>query len=177
MIYLYKKAYNIPDDKLSIEVDPRSTDFGKIKIGNTRFDMWGGYQQWARTFAQIAFDESKSTVTGKIRGPEKFPFTTQWDRALRFAESKMSPTAALVKELMQGSKTYIGEDMTLGSTAYNKFIPMYIQDIVEAYMDGGLKMALPAGAAGFIGIGVQTYGKKKPTQPAVDFQDIVKDIF
>lgn len=177
MMYLYKLAYNIPDDELSIEPDPRSADFGKIKIGNTRFDVWAGYQQWARTFAQIMFDESKSSITGEIRTSKEFPFTTRWDRALRFAEGKMAPTSALVKELMQGSKTYIGEDMTLGTTAYQKFIPMYIQDIVEAYMDGGLKMALPAGAAGFLGIGVQTYGKKKPTQPTVDWQKIIEDAF
>jgi len=38
---------------------------------------------------------------------------------------------------------------------------MYIQDIAEAYKDGGLGIAVPAGALAFLGVGVQTYGKKK----------------
>ena len=78
---------------------------------------------------------------------------------------------------MAGAKTFEGEDITVESVLWNKFVPMVIQDIADAYRDGGLGIATPAGTGAFFGLGVQTYGKKKPTQPTVDFQDLIKDIF
>jgi hypothetical protein len=33
---------------VQVEDDPRSSDFGKIRIGDTRIDFWGGYSQIAR---------------------------------------------------------------------------------------------------------------------------------
>ncbi len=52
------------DDDFSIETDPRSTDFMKIKYGNIYFDPWGGFQQVARTLAQ--FISGKVKVNGRI---------------------------------------------------------------------------------------------------------------
>ena len=43
-----------------VEMDPRSTDFGKIQIGPTRIDPWGGFQQIARTAAQLLSGQRKS---------------------------------------------------------------------------------------------------------------------
>jgi hypothetical protein len=38
----------------SVSLDPRSSDFGKIKIGNTRIDPWGGFAQVAKFIAQVS---------------------------------------------------------------------------------------------------------------------------
>ena len=38
-----------------------------------------------------------------------------------------------------------------------KFIPFYLQDIAEAYSEGGLNLAIGVGVPAFFGIGVQTY--------------------
>jgi len=163
MIKMYKEANNIPDRELSLETNPISADFGKIKIGNTRFDIWGGFQQWVRVIAQIATGERKNTTTGEIVSltKDEYPFTTRKEVLLRFIEGKMAPVPALVNELMAGGKTFTGEDMTLASVLREKFIPMYIQDIMEAYADGGMGKAVGAGGAAFFGIGVQTYPIKK----------------
>jgi len=163
LLVIYKKQKNIPDDELFIESDPRSSDFGKIKIGNTRFDIWAGFQQWVRVFAQVMTGKRKNTTTREIisLNKEEYPFTTRKEVMLRFIEGKLAPVPALVNELISGAKTYSGEDLTPELVMKNNFIPMYIQDISDAYKDGGLNLAIVAGNAAFFGVGIQTYQPKK----------------
>jgi hypothetical protein len=159
-IATYKKT--IAKDA-SIETDPRSSDFGKLRIGDTRWDIWGGFQQWARVMAQISTGQRKNTETGEIVSltKDEYPFTTRKEVLLRFIEGKLAPTPALINELMAGGKTFTGEDITFETIAREKFIPMYIQDIMEAYADGGLGRATGAGIPAFFGVGVQTWGRRE----------------
>lgn len=142
-----------------VEVNPKSSDFGKIKIGNTRWDIWGGFQQWTRVMTQVVTGERKSATSGKIvkLNKEQFPFTTRKDTALSFIEGKLAPVPALVRELIDGAKTFEGEDLTLKDAALTKLIPMYLQDLAEAYEDGGIGRVVGAGIPAFFGVGVQTY--------------------
>jgi hypothetical protein len=48
------------------ENDPRSADFGKIKVGNTRIDFWGSYLPYARLVTQLSTGERKVTATGAV---------------------------------------------------------------------------------------------------------------
>ena len=65
-----------------VELDPRSSDFGKGKVGNTRIDLWGGNQQLARTAAQLLTGQTKSPVTGDVKEIGKdFPFSDRADVA------------------------------------------------------------------------------------------------
>ena len=50
-----------------VEDDPRSSDLGKIRYGDTRWDIWGGFLQLVRTAIQAYTQQVKSTATGKIR--------------------------------------------------------------------------------------------------------------
>ena len=68
---------------------------------------------------------------------------------------------ALINELISGAKTFEGEDISLRTVAREKFIPMYIQDITEAYLDGGLGRSVGAGLPAFFGVGVQTWQERK----------------
>ena len=163
LIVAWKKANNISDEDLKVESDPRSSDWGKIKIKNTRFDIWAGFQQWARTFAQVASGQRKNTTTGEIVSltKDEYPFTTRKEVLLRFVEGKMAPAPALINELISGAKTFEGEDLSFETVVKEKFVFMYIQDIADAYKDAGLEMAFPAGTAAFFGVGVQTYLPKQ----------------
>ena len=149
-------------DDISVEKDPRSSDFGKIRVDNTRWDIWAGFQQWARVFTQVITGERKNTATGEIVSltKDEYPFTTRKETLLKFIEGKLAPVPALVNELVSGGKTFTGEDITLASVLKEKFIPMYIQDITEAYQEGGLGRAVGAGLPAFFGVGVQTWETK-----------------
>ena len=145
-----------------VEDDPRSSDFGKVRVGNTRYDIWGGFIQWARVFAQLITGQRKNTATGEIvsLSKEEYPFTTRKEVLLRFIEGKFAPVPAFINELISGAKTFEGEDITFETVVKEKFIPMYIQDIADAYTDGGFGRTIGAGTAAFFGVGVQTWQPK-----------------
>jgi len=79
-------------EQIEVELDWRSSDFGKIKAGGSRYDVWSGYTQIARAIGQLYSGESKSSGTGEIRS---IPRNEVLDR---FARSKFSPSMGMVSE-------------------------------------------------------------------------------
>jgi hypothetical protein len=148
-----------------VETDPRSSDFGKIRIGNTRIDTWGGFQQYARFIAQASTGQRKSTITGKVSNVDKntFPFTSRLDMVYRFGEQKLSPQAGLVTDALRG-ETMVGEPFDITREASERLMPLYIQDLYDATSGDNPVTAL-TGIPAFYGAGVQTYApqKKKST--------------
>ena len=145
----------------NVEIDPRSTDFGKIKIGNTRWDIWGGFQQWVRVFAQLATGKRKTTTKGEIvkLDPAKYPFESRLDVGQRFLAGKLAPVPSLIYELAQGQKLF-GEKITLPKEIIENSIPLYLQDMGEAIDENGIEAIFTTGIPAFFGVGVQTYQAK-----------------
>jgi hypothetical protein len=145
-----------------IELDPRSSDFGKIRIGKTRLDPWGGFVQVARLLAQVTTGERKTSSGQVVKTDGSSPYAgTRLSTIGRFAESKLNPQSGLVVDLLRG-KNFAGEDMTFESEAYANLTPLYLQDLKDAMQEfgplGGMAITVPA----FYGMGVQTY---TPTPP------------
>jgi hypothetical protein len=139
---------------VDVELDPRSTDWGRIRIGNTRFDTMGGLQPVFRTAAQMIMREGKSTVTG-----ETYPMNLGMT-ALRALQAKLAPGLGTLIDYMRG-ETYVGEEVTpslrnLKTQAWNRVAPFWFQDFVEAIRNGGPKMGF-LGVLSFFGAGVLTY--------------------
>ncbi len=142
-----------------VERDPRSSDFGKIQIGRTRVDAWAGFQQIARTMAQLVSGKGKAISSEEI-------FTkNRLETFGRFIQSKLSPVAGLAVELSSG-KTFLGEpipefrdEFELAQWAlYQKLAPLVLQDTIDAikYSQNKAATALSLPLA-FHGIGVQTF--------------------
>ncbi len=141
----------------SVEMDPRSSDFGKIRVGDTRYDVWAGNQQIARFIAMEASGQHNVNGRDVAYGRN----TT----ALNFLRSKLGPVTGLVWDVLKGT-TPTGDKVdtkpaNLRTMLFNEFTPMVVQDILDGVRDsgvaGGLK-ALPT----IVGMGTQTYA---PTQP------------
>lgn len=134
-------------------LDPRSADFGKLVIGDTRLDIWTGYLQYMRFAAQLLSGERKSSY-GNLNKADRSEI------AFRFLQSKSSPAFGLLVDLLKG-ENYMGEPIfneTTGfiKTARNRLVPLAVQDIMDAMeQDGvnGLWTAPPA----MLGIGTLTY--------------------
>jgi hypothetical protein len=144
---------------LKVEKDWRSSDFGKIKIGRTRIDIWGGFQQIIRTAAQLATGTGKAVSSGEL-------FTkNRLETFGRFIQSKLAPTPGLVIELAS-KKTFLGEPLPefknkaelMEWAIYQKLAPLVLQDTIDAFRYSESRaanaMVLPLA---FHGIGVQTF--------------------
>lgn len=141
----------------NVEMDPTSADFMKIRFGNTRYDILGGFQQPVRLAAQLISGKVKSSTTGKtmVLG-EGYRALTRPEIALRYLEYKQAPVVSFGVGLLRG-KNALGEKFDIPTEVANRFIPMVAQDMKDLYQEKGLEgiaMASPA----ILGVGVQTYG-------------------
>jgi hypothetical protein len=146
----------------SVEKDPRSSDFGKIKAGNTRFDVTGGMGSLTTLASRLLTMSTKSTMTGKVRdlNEDKFGAPTGKDVIYNFMEGKLSPAAATALTILKG-KTYSGEKPTLGKLATDLVVPLPVTNAMELYNDPNSAGVLAGTIADMVGIGTNTYSPKK----------------
>ena len=143
------------------EDDPRSADFGKIKIGNTRFDIFGGTLQYPRMAAQLLSGKIVSSTTGKfmVLGEKgKYRPLTRLDIAERFFENKEAPIVSFITNMLRGQNT-IGEEFHVTNEFLNRMVPMVVQDMIEVGNDN--PALLPSSLLAAFGVGMQTY-KSEP---------------
>jgi hypothetical protein len=142
---------------LGVEVDPRSADFMKIRVGNKRYDILGGFQQPIKTMAQMITGEIKSTTTGEILTlGEGYRATTRLDVATRFLKFKLSPISSFGVALLTGQAT-MGGKVDIPTEVGRLFAPMVAEDMFEVFNEEGLK-GLPLATPAVFGVGLQTYG-------------------
>jgi len=146
----------------TVGYDPRSADFAKLKFGNTRLDVLGGFQQYVRLASQLATGKSISSTTGQVMklGP-KFGQMTRKDIAERFFAGKLTPSVSFIYNLLQ-DKSFQGQPLNVKNEVIQRVIPLAIQDAYGLYQD---KKNIPLAGAGYaasaLGLGVQTYGPKQ----------------
>ncbi len=146
----------------TIEFDPRSSDWGKLKVGKTRIDLSAGYAPLIRYAAQAA------TGTGVSAGSGAVSERGRVETIQRFARSKLSPIAGMISDIALG-QDFLGDDLLApkdiagfkdvpGGVGYGweNFAPLFIQDVEEGVRLGGLEGGL-AGATGGLGAGVVSY--------------------
>ena len=141
-----------------VGLDPSSSDFLKLKIGNTRIDMLGGVQQYMRAAGQLITGKYVSSTTGKVVTlGEGYRPLTRLEILGRQVKSKLSPIASFITTLLEG-KDITGEDISIPKEIGKRFIPMAMQDVYDiAKEDPEL---LPVSFLGMFGVGLQTYKSK-----------------
>jgi len=157
-------------------MDPRSSDFAKIKVGGTRIDLAGGFNQYIRLLSEMATQQQVSATTGKVttlgqEGPGK---TSDFDVLFRFLRSKLAPLTSLSVDASQQQNT-IGQPLTWQNTVLSRFTPLSGQDAVSVGRDAS-SHGLPAGIAAGIGAfglsafggGVQNYQAKPVKSKGTD---------
>ncbi len=135
-----------------VEWDPRSSDFGSIKIGSQRIDVWGGFKQPFILGWRLMTGEIKTTGTGAIQD------TDRWELAWNFARAKANPPVGTVIDLKAG-KDITGEEFGLEDVIPSLTVPLSIDDFWEGYQFGGIPGAM-GGATSIMGTGVNTFSSR-----------------
>jgi hypothetical protein len=155
-----------------VETDPTSSDFGKIKLGNRRFDMLGGYGPLVRMIIRTREGKYKA-ATGK-----KIPTTgsKEFGQFLRF---KASPIIGSVWNSIE-RKDAVGQpyDIEHWTNIMDDWAPMFATNIYDTWRLEGFDKTKWVAPYVFYGGRLQTYdanegkGKKKsksktPTQASL----------
>ncbi len=168
----------------TVETDARSSDFLKIKIGDTRHDVLGGDTQIQVLLARLATGETKDVHTGIIKDNIATELATQ---ALT---GKLNPMWSLIFDKFIAERTFEGEDIDdpkiLAKVIREKFIPLYINDIKDKifneYEEQGKTMAesiqgtWPVAAHGWAGGGIQTFEPSARKQYELMIEDKAQEL-
>ena len=139
-----------------VEIDPRSSDFGKVKIGNTRFDVTGGDGNYAVLLARLITNQTKATTSDIIRTlGEDYGAPTRGDTLVKFFRNKLSPTASFIGDWLYGTDA-LGNPFNITDELKNRIMPLSISNAIETAQEDPT-MAIPAYLADIVGIGTQTY--------------------
>lgn len=133
-----------------VENDPTSSDFRKIKIGNTRLDPYGGFQQYF-TAATNFGKNLQERMSGKTPGFGREVF----DPLTKAAYYKSHPSFAFAYELINGKDPISGQKFDLPTQLKDQLLPMMANDIMELYTEDPSLLPLVIPAA--FGMGINTY--------------------
>jgi hypothetical protein len=143
-----------------VEANPTSSDFAKIKVGDTRYDILGGFGQYLTLGARLV-SNSKKNAKGEVQELGKGITDSRLDVAENFLENKFSPVASFVRDYLEGANP-VGEkfDMTetdvLKNPVTQRFIPLLVQDSADLVKDQGVA-GIPMSLPGVFGVGMSTY--------------------
>ena len=151
----------------SVEDDPRSSDFGKLKFGNTRLDMMGGLQQATVFLARNLTREQKNRA-GEIKsltGPRTPGAMGLGDVWVNFARSKQAPWINTVTEAWTG-RDYNGRPVTLSQSALRAVAPLSFRDIQETMREQGIPAGTALSLLAMLGAGIGTEADPQDTAGA-----------
>lgn len=145
-------------DDDTVTWDPRSTDFGKIKIGNTRFTVGGSIPVMVVLASRLISGATVNSITGKKNelNSGKFGAITKTDLIYNFLENKFAPGVSVAKALLDG-RNRDGTEPTAGNILYQLGTPLQIQTFLETATVEDAANLLTVMIAEAHGIGSQSY--------------------
>jgi hypothetical protein len=146
---------------MDVNLDPRSADFGKARVGPTRIDPWAGFQQYAVFVARL---QQQAVTTG--RGEQISADTL--DLVQRFMRYKLAPGPGLGISLMAGEDP-LGRALDAQRQGTELVTPLAIQSFIEGIQNDGIRGGLLA-APEFIGLSVQSYQTQQGLAEKISFE-------
>lgn len=157
-----------------IEADPRSPDFGKIRIGNTRIDPMGGLSQASVFVSRLATGENKKDdgtidpLRKDYRLPNLFREIPRHDEPGygkattasvmgKFLRTKLAPAIGTGIDLATGQNV-VNEPVTPAGAAVGMVTPLSFGDIADTLEEQGMARGTALSLVSLLGMGMQTYG-------------------
>ena len=162
-------AMFLDDDDWGIEIDPASADFLKFRIGNTRVDPWGGFQQ-----AFVFLYREAPIVGGRYKSTTKGGQQSRSTVLTNFLRSKAAPIINSSLALVDGVNYFDqpqprlakpwkweGDKLKTQKSGVTEVLtPMTYWDIADSLLELGVPIGVAVGAGAFAGWGVQTYEER-----------------
>jgi hypothetical protein len=136
--------------------NPLSADFMKLRIGNTRINLFGGLDQNLVFYARFITNNYKSSGSSKTKklGENKY-VPTRWDLGEKFLTNKFAPTSGVAyRKLSEGKGRMFDWESELQTGA----IPIWTQGISELQQEHPTEIATFLTMLNFFGISISTYG-------------------
>jgi hypothetical protein len=149
---------------VDVGTDPRSSDFGRIRFGDTRIDIWGGLQPYIVAAYRIKSGEKMSSTSGEVSDVGGGAFN-QYDNFLgRFVavtgdllQQKAAPVPAYFNSWRK-EQTFEGEKFNPALEAGKLFVPIGFESTYDTAQEHGPGPAAVGFGLNAFGIGVNTYG-------------------
>jgi hypothetical protein len=138
-----------------VDFDPRSSDFFKIRSGDTVIDPTAGISPRIRTAARL--------VMMAVTGESSFNSNPQKELG-KAADRSLSPAIKTPYEVRTG-KTFSGFDKEEDEMGWNAVLPLIIAGFRQNYEEDGPASAVGKAGMEFVGIGVNSYPKANPKKP------------
>ena len=163
------------DDEVTMESDITSSDFGKLKVKDTRYDLLAGFSQVLRMMGQMIFQEKKRADGSftYFRGDDYNEENALYPLGY-FLRSKFSPSLGVLWNQVTG-EDLIGNEYDLfkvdddipivpNKESLDLFAPLGIQQIVEfANKNDNQFKTVIDGVAATYGVSIQQYDTKTLT--------------
>jgi hypothetical protein len=143
-----------------VGLDPRSSDFAKIKVGDTRVDIAGGFQQYIVAATRFVKGETVSSTTGEVTKLEGgFAKLSRADIAWNFVENKLAPVPTWGVDFAK-NENFAGDEFDPLKEGARALTPLGLENAYEGFKVGGRGAGITSLGLGSIGFGVQTYKPK-----------------
>jgi hypothetical protein len=145
------------------EDDSRSSDFWKLRFGNTRLDPLSGLSQTV-VFARRVISGKTKRASGDvvaIRG-KGVPYggDNTADVIARFLRTKLAPAPGMVLDVATGENV-VGEPTTARSMITGAMVPLSMGDIYDTMVEQGVPAGTVLSILSIFGEGIQTYQPKE----------------
>lgn len=140
-----------------------SSDLGKIRLGNTTYDVSGGAGSLATLAMRLIEQKSKSSTSKKITALDsgKFGGPTTGSTLLDFFSNKLSPAAGSIRDMRQGHD-FNGNKTTLLNVLNNLLTPLPVTNFLQMKGSKSTPDMIVTMMADALGVGTNiTVTKKK----------------
>jgi hypothetical protein len=140
---------------VDVVTDADSSDFGKIKIGNTRFDPPAGLQQYIVLLHRLASGEKTKTTGNKETDTMAAGFYGKPKTVLDFAANKLAPVPSAAWRFVNRTKNMPFE---VGEEIIKLAAPMSFATLSQIMQDE--PWMFPGIVPNVLGVGTQTYDEQ-----------------
>jgi hypothetical protein len=143
---------------LDIELDPRSTLFGRVKIPGSKnyIDLTAGigsYIALATKEGKGQYKDSSGKIV-KLNDPNVYKGKTRLSVGSDFLLNKMAPGPGIIKGVVGEGKLYGGKKPTLGNVSRELFVPITADNWYDYFTKEELTQAMIASIADTLGVNV-----------------------